>query len=588
VYAGGVVTKEDVLERVRRFAVLRGAQRALAPSSLEEMPQADLDAVRGIRERLGALVLRFEARDRAAPPAAPDGAELARDQDELASLDGALQGFARILLGRLESIALSQLRASVSVASPQERTEALALLELCLEGEPGSPRLLHVVDFLITLLCATRQGGVWLLATDPANLNEALRRRCWSAAPCGPDLESMIARRFQDASLALARGGDVAAVVSDISDYKQRIASFYFVPGVLRCIVGYNVAARNHFEERRRLGRERDSAIDDELGQPEDAAAPARPAALPAHESPGVLAVQEAIRRRLMGADSIAGPAARIADALDVSWLETSDREAFLEVQESGILRVVRMTVVLGHLAMVLPTHPTDLEALGLDAEQLDAWICDLGEEVQREINALIHANSYAGALRLGDTKSRFLAAVLLVARRRQGKPRKQAGADEADAFHREAIALVREHLNRARLGRGQKPFVDLFGGGWRRSAAFAAVGVLAAVLVAAQLRPAGPRAVAELDPKDVSLFVRSAYRDHAANGSVFVATMTPEWEAMGPAERRFIVEKISSDAIAEGVAEIMVFDADLLLQAHWTEGEWRDRRAWAEAPAGR
>jgi hypothetical protein len=363
------------------------------------------------------------------------------------------------------------------------------------------------------------------------------------------------------------------------------------VPGVLRCVVGYNVAARNHFEERRRLGRERDSAIDDELGPiaaSEDRAAPAAPAALPAHDSPGVLAVQEAIRRRLIGADPIAGPAARIADALDLSWLEKSDREAFLDVQADGILRVVRMTVVLGHLAMALPTHPAELEALGLDGDRIDAWICDLGDEVQREINTLIHANSYAGALHLGDTKSRFLAAVLVVARRRQGRRRKADGADDADAFRREAIALVRDHLMRASFSRGQKPFVDLFGGGWRRSAAFAALGLLVAALLAAQLRPAGPRAVRELDPKNVSLFVASAYRDQAPTGSVFVATMTREWEAMTPADRRFVVEKIRSDAIAEGVEEIMVFDADLLLQAHWIEGEWRSARAWAAVPPAR
>ena len=70
-----------------------------------------------------------------------------------------------------------------------------------------------------------------------------------------------------------------------------------------------------------------------------------------------MLAVQDAIRLRLLKAETAATPADRLAGSLDLDWLEDAERKAFLEPDSDGVFRVIRMTVVLGHLAMVMQEH---------------------------------------------------------------------------------------------------------------------------------------------------------------------------------------------------------------------------------------
>jgi hypothetical protein len=116
---------------------------------------------------------------------------------------------------------------------------------------------------------------------------------------------------------------------------------------------------------------------------------------------------------------------------------------------------------VLGHLAV--STREADLAALSLHGSQLDAWICALADEVQREVDTLIRGNRYDGAMRLGEIESRFLAAVRIVARRRLGR---RVVAGEEPGLAHEATGILRDYLERERQRFRAPPiFMGLFGG---------------------------------------------------------------------------------------------------------------------------
>jgi hypothetical protein len=568
------VLREAVEQRVHRFAVVRAAQRALAPSYAG--PQADQEALRSIRQRLAGLLKPFEN------VTALTDIERREIEEELLEVDRALDGYTRLIHGKIESIPLAQLRASLSVETRALRSEVMALLEVSLEAPATSARFLHVVDLLLTLLCTSRRGDVWVFDTDPVNVHQAVRRRCDATPPCGSTVEASIVSRFQEAADRLARGDET--VIPEMSAYKAEIAEFHFVPAVLRCIVGYNAVARNHVAERLERSRELDSRIDEEMGLERPLAGyEERDAAhfLPAHESPGVLAVQEAIGNRITGQDTAAGPAQRIASQLDLDWLDPADRQAFLEPRNKA-LRLIRMTVVLGHLAVCLESCQADVQALGLHADQLDAWICDLGKEIQAEINTRIRSD-IQGAVHLGDVKSRFLTAVLLVARRRR-EPGRRSGGEEVDTFQRDAIAIVREYLESQQFRKPPPMFLDLLGGGWRRTVALSAVGLMVLSIGVVQLMPAGPRATRDLSERalrNLSPYLTGGYRDYAKNGSIFVARTNEKFDGLGPYERRAAIEKALQRLLGQGVAEMMIFDDDGVLQAHYKSGAWRSERAW-------
>jgi hypothetical protein len=452
------LAREHLDDRVRHFARLRGAHRVLTPSSPDPAGEVDREITRGLLACLSELKARVDV---------PDD-EVAVPRARLQELDEKLDAYQKELVAWVSRLPLAQLRASLSNETHAERVEAAALLQICLESEAVPKRLLPIVDFLITLLSTKQRDGAWVMDADPADLNDVIRARC-AARHLETSAEAKITRRFQDAADQLATAGDASPLFREISAYKAEVAQFYFVPAILRCIVGYNIAARNHVQIRVQRGRERDAELDGDLGsfaplQGDDprAARTAGEGGLPAHEAPGVLAVQEAIRRRLIDDVTTSGPAERLAAELDLAWLEQADRDAFLDPEPSGTLRLVRMTVVLGHLAMIVADHREDLAALSLHEKQIDAWICELADEVQRAVDTLIRTN-YAGAVRLGEIKSRFLGAVRIVSRRRIGR---QVEAGAGSDLANEATELVRDYLARERLGESEKLFLDLLGGG--------------------------------------------------------------------------------------------------------------------------
>jgi hypothetical protein len=567
------LAREHVGDRVRHFARLRAAHRALSPSSADPLAEADPALIGSIRDCLRTLK---EQTDR------PD-AEVAVSRAMLQQLEETLDAYQKKLIGWVGRLPLAQLRASLSSDTHAGRIEASALLQICLESEPVPKRLLHVVDFLITLLVASRRGDAWVMDLDPADLNDVIRARC-SARHLETSAESRIVRRFQQAADQLSSSPNAADLVRDISGYKAEVAAFYFVPSILRCVVGYNIAARNHFQSRVQRGRALDAAIDEDFGlfaplQCDDprAARPADRGGLAAHEAPGVIAVQEAIRRRVIDDVISDGPAERLAAALDLGLLEEADRDAFRDPEQTGTALLIRMTVVLGHLAMICDDHEAELAALALHAAQLDAWICTVADDVQREVDTLIRGNSFDGAMRLGEIKSRFLTAVRIVSRRRLGR---NVEAEAEPGIAHEATDILRDYLEKERLKSDAPVFNDLLGGGWRRTVALSSVGLLISVFGIGNLLPSrDPRRIQVLETRQAREFdpiLTSSYRDHADRGSMFIGTLSSNWAQLGSADRRAHAELIRDRALQSGAAEVMLFDGNRVLQAYWSAGAWR------------
>ena len=137
------LARSEVVARVRRFAALRAAQRALTPSvrSPESLPTAG--PLRAIRDQLRALLEAVES---------PSGGATAFGEADLPGIDDALDGYARQLRMVADGVSMPQFRASLPEAAQAQRGEVLALLDLLIEDDEPLDARLRLVDYLVTLL----------------------------------------------------------------------------------------------------------------------------------------------------------------------------------------------------------------------------------------------------------------------------------------------------------------------------------------------------------------------------------------------------------------------------------------------------
>jgi len=56
----------------------------------------------------------------------------------------------------------------------------------------------------------------------------------------------------------------------------------------------------------------------------------------------------------------------------------------------------------------------------------------------------------------------------------------------------------------------------------------------------------------------------------------MFIGTLASSWAELDPAARRAHAELIRDRALGGGAVELLLFDSDRVLQAHWSEGHWR------------
>ncbi len=578
------ITRSDVVARVRRFAALRAAQRALSPSVRSPETLPDLVPLRALRSQLQALMAAVESRDKG---------EAADPTLDTFGADMALDGYARQLRLVAGGVTLPQLRASLPELAKQQRDEVVALLDLLIEEDGGIDSRMSVIDYLITLLCVVRQGDSWSMVVDPPNVSEGARARSLGTPPCDPERQNEIFRRFLNAMEQLKAGGNADSVLGEMRKYKQEIGAYFFAPEIMRCVVSYNLAVRTHREAQIAAVRAMDREVDlDPIAaeRPPETAAPAAAPETPptALGAEGLAAIEAAIGQCIAGRESAAGTAGEIADRVDIAGIPPEVREAFQGGGTSEVQTLIRRIAVLGLVAEKHAELAPQRAALGISNGFFEEQLLETSERVRRETNDLIASNGYEHARILSELQSRYLFNPLIKARQAQApaKPRKSAApAGSLDGGDLARIA------NRMAQPRGHRPARQKpkkqSGQMLRWTLATVALGLCAAL--ANQVAP-NSRTAGELTPEQLRILsplLAQGYRNQAGKGPVFIGTLASQWDELERSQRKQGAETIHTRLGLVGVRELMLFDATKRLQVHYV-GNKNKYPDWDKAPQPR
>ena len=576
------ITRAEVEERARRFATLRAAQRALVPSvrSPESLPP--LEPIRAIRDQIRALL------DRTGEPAAAHSRSQAVRETGLDGIDDALDGYAYQLRYVADHVPVAQFRASLPEMAREQRAEVIALLDLLLEDDEGLAARLSLVDYLITLVCTARQNDQWNLVADPSTVSEGTRTQAFTQPIGDPEVEAEIMRRFRTATERVNTGEDFEAVVREMQRFKQEIAAHFFAPEVLRCVVAYNVSLR-HIRDRE-LSRVRalDRDADREIGgaaEPDESETGG--ASDSAFGSPGLLAIEGALERRLTDSDPAPGAAGRIAARVDVAKLHASEVQLFAQPPRDDLGRMKRRIIAVGLLAERLPEIQSELGALEIDSQLVDKeWVREAADRVQTATNDLIAANDYDGARRLSDLQSRVLFAPLLAEKRRHqaataapASAARRAGASAYAAPPPSKPANERRRKQQKREGHAPR---------FRQQPSRLRIVALAAALMmgaagAYHLLAREPHAVRVFSAEqlaNISPLLVSGFRSDGGRGLMFIGTLGDRWQRMEEPARREAAQRLHAQLHQAGVFEVILFNRTRALQVHYV-GELNTFPGW-------
>lgn len=569
--------KLEVVERVRSFAALRGAQRALEPSACAPGQLPAPDRWREIRERLAALSKGLARGD------ADTGHSL---RAELAGIDERLATLKDELVAALDAVPLSQLRATLPTTFLEYEDEVVALLDLCVDTERGRAERVRITEYLVTLIASEQCAGVRRMVRDPVHISGALNRYAGlMAAALGAETRSAsAAEAFDDAARRLQEASNVSPVLDEVRALKQELGEAIFAPGILRAVVDYNLSVWNRHEDLLDRTRTDDWIADSELilsielegedelesGVPEHAVDRPSESELERAESQrdGIEGIEAAIARRLRGQALERELHARI-----IAGLELSEREqkAFEDPNSAGADEVFRAMVATGAALRSLPEASAALQELGLRPGVLQAdWVRALNERIRQTTKQLIANGSYGEAREISATKHRFLYASLAELIRNATR---KAGASET------YVEGAGEAIRRAAAD----------GGSWRPSIVFldtkakriSAAAVLFLILIGTvglRLQLVKARPIDHYSQErlaDVSDLIDSGYRK-LGFGRLFVGTVGPEWKDLSVEEQREEGIEIARRLHYQGVREVMLYDGSRQLRFHYAGGTVR------------
>jgi hypothetical protein len=577
------ITRAEIEERARRFATLRAAQRALAPSvrSPESLPP--LEPIRAVRDQIRALL------DRGGDQAGVESRPETVGATELDGIDAALDGYAHQLRYVADHVPVAQFRASLPGLAQEQRGEVIALLDLLIEDDEGLDARLSIVDYLITLVCTARQNDQWNLVADPSTVSEGTRTRAFTQPIGDPAVEAEIVGRFRSATERLTAGEDFEAVVVEMQGYKKEIAAHFFAPEVLRCIVAYNIALR-HIRDRE-LSRVRalDHDADREIGgaaEPDEIES--QGASDSAFGSPGLAAIERALERRLTDSDPAPGAAGQIAARVDVAKLHASEVELFAQPPPDDLGRLKRRIIALGLVVERLPEIQSELGALEIDPQLVrKEWVREVAERVENTTNDLISANEYDEARRLSDLQSRIVFGPLLAQDRgRSGaRPPPRRAAPPASTTARAFTPPAKRAQKRPAKPAQRAARAPRTGRQPSRQRTFAVAAALLLVGAGAgyPLFWKDPHAVRTLSEKqllEVSPLLVSGYRSEGGQGLMFIGTLADNWQRMEEPARRKAAKRMHAHLYEAGVFEMILFNRTRALQVHYV-GEMNTFPGW-------
>ncbi len=589
--------KLEVLERVRSFAALRGAQRALEPSACAPGALPAPERWREIRERLGAL---SKCLARGGEPA-PGDPEL---RPELAEIDLRLAELKQELLAALEGIPLSQLRATLPTTFLDYSDEVIALLDLCVGTESGRAGRDRITEYLVTMIASEQCAGVRRMVRDPVQVSPALTLYSNALGDAlDPDTDPVqVAQTFDDAAQRLQEATNVSPVLAEIRELKQGLGESVFSPSILRAVVGYNLAVWNRHEDLLDQTRTDDWIADSELilsievelddddetltlsgidGR--DPVAPT-PAVVEPRETTqervdsqreGIARVEGAIAGRLRGETNDSELLSEI-----IGGLELSEREE--QAFSSGatpIDELIRSMVATGIAIRRLPTLGSRYVELGLRTTVLQSdWVRKLNEQVRQTTKQQIAQGAYADAREISATKHRYLYASLAELIRNATR---KAGAESS------FIEGGGEALRAAADAGSWRPSIIFLDTKAKRISAAAILFVVLLGSVGMRFQLIKPRPIdlfSEERLTDLSSYIDSGYRKQGF-GRLFVGAILPEWKKMSVEEQRAEGIEIARRLHYQGVREVMLYDQSRQLRFHYAGGQVRIPTERVRAP---
>lgn len=608
--------REQVRERISRFARIRAAHRALpiGAGELDFVEERDrrADALRGVLRALAESADAATETPDCASPVEPDCALAFED------VDAELDAMETDLRGRVDRTAFSELRASIPRVVDANRSEGLALLD-CLVGDPSTPvDRLAKLEYLITILSTEDVDGARKIVHDPASLSEAVTRFT-SGVPTSEEAEAVSMEFYQAAGTD--RSSEDLGWLRMLRDRKRALGSSRFAPDVLRAVVTYNARAFNRLVFARDSSREADGLLESLVATVLDESAEDAPALegvidesdeiwdrigvadSPASvfQSEGLESIVEALRRRLDGIPIGSCSSERVAMALDVSRLEEAEKKAIRSPAPDATDRVLRATAIVGLVLRDLGIVRAELPALGIDELLLRrAWVVELDESFGRLVKETVRDPSqYALASSLSGIKTQHLLAPLAAIRDRApssaaGDPAAQARPDAA------ASGRAADGAGPRRAERGRHPLEvrdrrsDGAGATFleklrsllddrRQVAVLCLPVVLLLAIVGTNRLTADPAAVAELDARQlasVSPYLDSAYRDAQGKRDLLIGRLDADYAKLSDTRRHAVALEVVERLGGDGVREIMMYGPRGRLWIHAVGGTLRRPRS--------
>jgi hypothetical protein len=570
--------RPGITERVRRYAALRAAQRALYPiRSLPGRLHAE-ETLQRAREQLQAI-----GPDPQAAKAEVDETALAQRESALREVDGMLSDVARELRSVASQVSFSELRAALPLIRETRPQEVAALLDLCLGEEPEGAPLLSVIDYLATLLSTSYRGSERVLGSDPVSVTPSLRDRCEEQTQFDPGQVAGYVEAFDAAIVGLSQAESVDPVIARARELKARVGPLMFVPELFRKIVEYNIVAANRLDdglEAERTLHEIEIEIET-LATLESVRAGIQPDETPpTEETPPtsddetpelrdaetLRGIAHALAEVVRGNPVPDGAHGEIAAALEVSVLSPWERLAFTCETRGDEEALIQTVAVVGLLLRKPDENRESLEGVGLTVERLESeWVPMLDLQTQRAIATHIIGCEHTEAKRLSQTRAKFLYRILEAQRRaRAAESPATEGAPRARAAEVIRIDAPFEPDSETRQPSRRPLLIE--------EARRTAMPVLAAALVASLVlaillqlyQQKGLRSVALISPAllaEISPHLESGYRDRLGYGPRFFGRVKTSWQRMHEDDARDEATRIGKFLRWTGVEEVQLFD---------------------------
>ena len=589
----GTPQLETVAARVRRYAALRSAQRALYPiRSLPGRHPAE-DKLGEIRRRLQEIPFLPQTRAEDA-----DGAAQINRVAALRKIDDLLSRVAREFRSIAAAVNIAELRAALPEVRASQPREVAALLDLCLEDEEAASGLISLIDYLATLLATEVRDGERVLVADPVSVTPLLFEVCERLRDYDPEEVRAHLEAFDTAIVELNQSDELDPVMEEARELKARLGRLIFVPPLFRKIVEYNTVAANRLQDELEAERtlheiDVETAAVLELAGPElepdheetaepDTESPATDDdRLEIREAQAIREIADAVARHLSEEAASGDQTDRIAQVLDLSVLSAWERLALTSAGNSGD-DLLPSIIVVGSLLRKRDELEEDLADLGLSADRLEEeWVDRLDARVQNAIAQNLRENDHAEAKRLSQTRAKFLYRVLEVRRRAQAVALRNRSKDERPSEERtyeRELRLPRDETRRAPKRRTRSTQPETRARVPKTPLVLALA--LAAIAVAAALQfntTKDERAVSVLPPdilEEFSPYLESGYRDGVGFGLRFFGTLTDQWKELPDEEQRRELIQIGDRLRWAGVKEVMLFDKQRRMRARYLSGK--------------